>query len=71
MYNNDDWEKLMGEYSGKSEDELMNELMSTIHEQTKNGSFNVASFLELCEMIDPMLSNSQREKLSKIIDALK
>lgn len=71
MYFNDDWDKMMSEYEGKSEDELMNELMSTIHEQSKNGSFNIAQFLELCEMIDPMLTPAQREKLNMIIDALR
>ncbi|NLB61469.1 MAG: hypothetical protein GX802_03445 [Clostridiales bacterium] len=71
MYNDYDWDKLMSEYDGKTEDELMLELMNTIHEQSRNGNFDTKQFLELCEMIDPMLTNSQREKLNQIIAALK
>lgn len=68
--NIDDINKLMSMYEGKSEEELMHELISAIDEQKRNGSFNVASFLDMCQLIDPMLTQAQREKQYRIVKAL-
>lgn len=63
-------DQLIEEYQGKSDDELITELINAIAVQKRNGTFNDAEFTMMVELITPMLSNEQREKLNHILSLI-
>ena len=57
-------------YSGKSEDELMAELLRVTAEQKREGSFDADAMRQTAGSILPYLDARQAEKLRRIIDMI-
>ncbi len=67
----DDANRILEQYSGKSENELYAELMRTTDDQKQNGSFDMEGLNEFESTIMPMLNDKQKEKLEKLMSALR
>ena len=65
-----DAERLMREYGGRSEEELMGELISAAAMQRAEGSFDAAGMRKTAELILPMLTPEQAAKLEMILSAM-
>ena len=66
----EDAERLMREYGGRSENELMNELISAAAMQRAEGSFDAAGMRKTAELILPMLTPEQAAKLEMILSMM-
>ena len=58
-------------YGGKSESELMSELMKKVAQGKKDGSFSAAEIERLTGELAPMLTSSQRKRLNELIRMIK
>lgn len=67
---NRDLSEVIGMYSGKSESELMRELVTLTARQKAEGSFDPGSVQKGVEAIMPMLDSAQRQKLNEILRTL-
>lgn len=63
-------EGMMSEYGGKSEAELMEDLIRMTEKQKKAGSFDASAMQKTAESIMPMLTPEQRQKLMGIMNML-
>lgn len=63
-------ESMMDKYGGKSEAELMDELMRMTSHQKQNGAFDAAAMQKTAQSIMPMLTPEQQQKLIGIMNAL-
>ncbi len=61
----------MAQYEGKSEDELMRELMSMAARMKNDGTFDAAAMENLFATASPFLNDEQRRRMRSIIDMLK
>ena len=59
--------KQMGQYEGKSEDELMRELLRVTREEKQKGKLDANSVANIKNSIWPMLNDQQRKKLLSIL----
>ena len=59
------------QYSGKSEDQLMNELAATVARMKKDGTFDAAAMENLYNTASPFLNDMQRQRMRAIIDMFK
>lgn len=57
--------------SGKDKDELMETLEELTREQRATGELNNSKMEEIYEMLSPMLSPAQRQKMHEVISRLK
>lgn len=62
-----DVSSLMNEYSGRSEDELMRELIAATGRQKAEGRFDSAGLEKSVRTILPMLNAEQKRKLYEIL----
>lgn len=62
--------EIAAQYEGRSEDELMRELLRVTGEQKRDGSFDAAGMRRTAASIMPMLTPEQAEKLMKIMEML-
>lgn len=67
---NGELEELIGRYSGKSEAELMRELISETSRRKAEGTFDEAQLKRGAEAILPFLSEGQKQKLYSILGRL-
>ncbi len=58
-------------FRGKSEDELMSDLLSAVNRMKREGSFDPVSLDRLYATAYPFLSEQQRQRMSSIINMLK
>ena len=63
-------QRMLNMYGGKSEDELMRELLSAAAKQKQDGSFDAAGMRRTAASLMPMLNAEQQRKLLNIISAL-
>lgn len=70
-YSEDNVKEKLNEYSGKSEDQLMNDLASTVARMKKDGTFDISSLENLYNTASPFLNDEQRGRMRSIIDMLK
>lgn|GEM_PF-3313925 len=63
-------ESIINEYSGKSESELMNELLNTTAKLKAEGKFDTAALQQGMQAILPMLNDEQKQKLFRIVGQL-
>ena len=56
-------ESMMDKYGGKSEAELMDELMRMTSRQKQNGAFDAAAMQKTAQSLMPMLTPEQQQKL--------
>lgn len=54
-------------YAGLNEDELVEELIKSVRESKRNGTFNEAGMQAFVSAVSPRLSPEKREKLQNII----
>jgi len=60
----------MDALSGKSEDELMNQLMNSITQGKKDGSFTPEMLKSFVKNVSPMLNASQKQRLNQLINKI-
>lgn len=63
-------EGLIGQYAGRSEEELMSALLNETHRQKAEGRFDESSIQKGAEAILPFLSEGQKQKLYSILGKL-
>lgn len=66
-----DIDELISQYGGKTDDELMQELISVTNQQKQDGIFNEADLVLMQEFLMPMLDDAQAERLQQILEAIK
>lgn len=66
-----DIDELMRQYGDKTDDELMEELISITKQQKQDGIFNEADLTLMQEFLMPMLDDAQAERLQQILEAIK
>lgn len=65
MFDNNDINKTYAQYEGKSESELMSELVKL----KQNGAIKDGQMSEMAKKIAPMLNDEQRRRLNTILAA--
>lgn len=70
-FNENDANRVVEEYSGKSEDELYSELIRATNEQKEEGTFDMQGLDELESALSPMLNEAQKKKLDKLLCVLR
>ncbi len=66
-----DIDELISQYGDKTDDELMEELISVTKQQKQDGIFNEADLTLMQEFLMPMLDSAQAERLQQILEAIK
>ncbi len=66
-----DIDELISQYGDKTDDELMEELISVTKQQKQDGIFNEADLTLMQEFLMPMLDEAQAERLQQILEAIK
>lgn len=69
-YENHDLSKLVGRFSGKSDEELMRELNKLTAKQRAEGAFDINDIQQSVNRIAHMLNEEQRRRLNDIIKNL-
>lgn len=64
-------ESLRDKYSGYSESELMQALMSSVSAAKRDGSFDAAQLEEFAGFVSPSLDDAGRERLRELVDMIK
>ena len=59
------------QYEGKSENELISAILKEANRRRKNGTLTNADIDKYYSMLYPMLNDSQRKQLDKIVQKLK
>lgn len=70
-YNEEELSKLIEMYSKYNSDELMNEFIKLTIEKKKRGELDNATILHLKEMLNPLLSDEQKDTLNKLLELVK
>ena len=65
-----DVERLIEEREGRSEDELMSELLSSVNKAKAEGRFNKSELENFKKTVLPFLSNEQTKRLEEILAVL-
>lgn len=60
-------ESLYNTYKGKTEDELLEELIKHVAKQKQNGTYDYDSLQSLISKITPYLTNEQKAKLNEVL----
>lgn len=68
---NDFLKQKVNEYSNKSQDELMEELLNTVNNQKSNGTFNIEKLTTMVETITPYLDETQVANLKGLLEKIK
>lgn len=64
-------EALSQKYAGKSESELMSELMRTVSAAKSDGTFSAQQLDEFVSFVSPSLDDDSRERLSRLVSMIK
>ncbi len=64
-------EEIVKKYEGRSESELMRELMESVASGKKDGSFTDEKLSEFMSKVSPMLNSEQKKRLAEITERLK
>ena len=70
-FNENDANRIMEQYSGKSENELFAELKRATDEQKQDGTFDMEGLREFEATLTPMLNGQQKEKLDRLLAVLR
>ncbi|MBQ9276726.1 MAG: hypothetical protein IJ226_03935 [Clostridia bacterium] len=65
------WQQKVGEYAGKSQQELMQELMSTSARMKQNGELTSADLDNFYSKVQGFLNEEQRQRMKSLIETLK
>lgn len=63
--------KVTKQYEGKSQQELMGEILKQANQGKKDGSVNLNELEKMTHQIAPMLNSEQQKKLNEIMDMIK
>lgn len=63
-------EDTLKKYAGKSEDELIGELLSSVREQKNNGTFEPERLKTLIAAVSPSLTGEQRKRLNDLMQLI-
>ena len=63
--------KMMSQYEGKSENELMGELFRTVQQGKKDGSFDTRMLDDFYQKAAPLMQGDQKKRLDAIMRQLK
>ena len=66
-----DWQSKIGEYMGKSQDEMMQELLQTADRMKGDGSLNAQSLDDFYSRVSGFLNEEQRARMRALIEMLK
>ncbi len=66
----EDIKRQLKKYEGKSQDELMDELLKSVEEGKANGTFSKEALSQFKSKVAPMLDEAQRKRLDEITDKL-
>ena len=64
-------EKQMQQFEGKSENDLMNQLMAEVEKGKQEGTFTDASLAAFIKNVSPMLNAEQKKKLQSLTQKIK
>ncbi len=64
-------QSVLGQYEGKSENELMSELANMTRKNKEEGKLDNNRLMEMSQKIAPMLDDTQRDKMQTILEQLK
>lgn len=67
----EEMERFMGERAGRTEEELMEELGRMTREQRATGEMSETKMEEIYRLLEPMLTERQKEKFRQVIARLK
>lgn len=65
------WQQKVGEYAGKSQHELMQELLSTSSRMKQNGELSGADLDNFYSKVQGFLNEEQRQRMKSLIETLK
>jgi len=65
-----DIERMIEDRAGKSEGELMSELLESVRRAKAEGRFNIAELENFKKTVTPFLSSEQTKRLEEILSAL-
>lgn len=60
-------ENMYNTYKGKSEDELLAELIKHVAKQKENGTFDINNLEKMLSKIMPFLNEQQKQKLNEVL----
>ena len=69
--NGEDIRKKAQSYAGKSDDELLGDIMKTARQGKADGSIDDEQLQKFAESVAPMLNQEQRERLNRVLEMIK
>lgn len=63
-------EDLYDKYKDKNQDELLNELFSSVQKQKENGTFNYDAICDMVNKMSPFLTKEQNLKIKELLSRL-
>ncbi|MBR4800163.1 MAG: hypothetical protein IK048_00580 [Clostridia bacterium] len=69
--NERDWRERIGEYAGRSQDELMQELLSTASRMKGEGTLTARDLDDFYSRVSVFLNDEQRARMRALIETLK
>lgn len=63
--------QLAGKYEGMSEDQILSAILSEAEKGRRNGTLTDADIDSFVKSVEPMLADSQRKKLHRVVEFLK
>ena len=69
--NKEELRKAAERYSGKSDEELLGEIVNAAKKERQDGSFSDEKINDFVNAVSPMLNAEQRERLNKAIKLIK
>lgn len=58
-------------YKNKSQEDLMNELYSSVNAQKNNGTFDMAKLENMVDTLSPYLSEGQKENIKGLLNKIR
>ena len=69
--NSEFWRQKVGEYAGKSQQELMQELLSTSSRMKQSGELSSADLDDFYNKVQGFLNEEQKQRMKSLIETLK
>ena len=67
----DDLRKTAERYGGKSDEEMLGDILRAARQEKQDGTYSDAKIDEFVDSVSPMLNEEQRERLQKAIKMIK
>ena len=66
-----DWQSKIGEYASKTQDEMMQELLSTANRMKSDGTLNAQTLDDFYMRVSVFLNDEQKHRMRALIEMLK